>query len=103
MVSLCIPDNYVYIDLKNSLTSFSFNLSINKDIPYGLLLAKWVAEQLNVKTPFIDEIIMWAQNLRNEHWLNDDHSIDMNFCMTHKQLTGLPPSYGINNVDDILD
>lgn len=46
---------------------------------------------------------MWAQNLRNEHWLNDDHSIDMNFCMTHKQLTGLPPSYGINNVDDILD
>ena len=73
------------------------------DIPYGLLIAKWVAEQLNVQTPHLDEIIMWGQALRGEHWLNDDTTIDMVFCMTHKELTGLPPSYGINNVNNILD
>jgi hypothetical protein len=73
------------------------------DIPYGLLVAKWVAEKLEVETPFIDEVIKWAQDLRNEHWLNDDGSLDMKYCLEHKTLTGIPPSYGITNVEKILD
>ena len=73
------------------------------DIPYGLLLAKWVAEQLDVKTPHLNVVIMWAQKLRGEHWLNDDSTIDMEFCTKHKHHSGLPPTYGINNVDEILD
>jgi len=73
------------------------------DIPYGLLLAKWVAEQLEVNTPHLNEVIMWAQKLRGEHWLNDDYTIDMKFCTKHKHHSGLPPTYGINKVDEILD
>lgn len=73
------------------------------DIPYGLLLAKWVAEQLDIKTLHLDEWITWGQTLREEHWSNEDKTIEMMFCMNHKELTGLPPSHGINNVNDILD
>lgn len=72
------------------------------DIPYGMLLAKWVAQELNVDTPHVDRIIVWAQKLRGEHWLNDgDCSIDMEFCVTHK--AGIPPVYGLHSVDEILD
>lgn len=73
------------------------------DIPYGLLLCKWIAEQLNVSTPNIDEVISWAQSLRGEHWLNDDKTIDTEYCLEEKTRTGLPPSYGISSIDEILD
>lgn len=74
------------------------------DIPYGLLVAKWIAEQLDVSTPFIDEIILWAQHLRGEHWLNEkDKTIDLEYCMNDKFLTGLPPSYGLHLIEEIVD
>jgi opine dehydrogenase len=73
------------------------------DIPYGLLIGKWIAEQLEVATPFIDEVIRWAQNLRNEHWLDADGKIDMSYCLSHQSFSGIPPSYGITSVDAILD
>jgi hypothetical protein len=73
------------------------------DIPYGVLIAKWLAEELDVETPFIDEIIMWAQNLRGEHFLTDDGKINKEFCLKKKFTSGIPPSYGINKVDGILE
>lgn len=73
------------------------------DIPYGLLVAKWVAEKLDVATPFIDEVIRWSQQLRSEHWLNKDGKLDMKYCLEHKTSSGIPPSYGIDSVDKILD
>lgn len=73
------------------------------DIPYGILLAKWIAEELGVETPFIDEIITWAQNLRGETFLTDDGKINKDFCLKGKFTSGIPPSYGINSVDGILD
>lgn len=73
------------------------------DIPYGVLIAKWIAEELNVETPFIDELIMWAQNLRGEHFLTDEGKIDKEFCLKEKFTSGIPPSYGIDSVEGILD
>lgn len=74
------------------------------DIPYGLLIAKWIAEKLNVQTPSIDEVIIWAQELRDEHWIDEEKgTIDINFCMKSKHRTGLPPSYGLDSIDAILD
>lgn len=73
------------------------------DISYGVLLAKWIAEELDIETPFIDELIMWAQNLRGEHFLTDDGKIDKEFCLKEKYLSGIPPSYGIKHIDGILD
>jgi hypothetical protein len=72
------------------------------DIPYGLLIAKWIARELNIDTPMINEIIQWSQKLRNEHWLHEDNSIDMDFCMSHKNVTGIPPAYGITSVEQTV-
>lgn len=73
------------------------------DIAYGILVVKWIAEELNVKTPFIDEIILWAQNLRGEKFLTEEGKIDKEFCLKEKFISGIPPSYGIHSVDGILD
>lgn len=73
------------------------------DIPYGLLIAKWIAEKLNVPTPHIDEVIDWAQNLMGMAFITCDGRIDIPECLATPFLTGIPSAYGIENVDDILD
>ena len=73
------------------------------DIPYGLLITKWIAEQLGEKTPFIDEIINWCQDLRSERFLTADNKVDLAACLAGDHTTGIPPSYGVTSVEDILD
>jgi hypothetical protein len=73
------------------------------DIPFGLLIAKWVADKLRVATPFIDEIISWAQGLRGESFLDENGKINLEYCLQVKHTTGIPEAYGIQTVDDILD
>jgi hypothetical protein len=73
------------------------------DISYGVLIAKWVAEKLNVETPFIDEIITWAQGLRGEAFLDENGKINTKYCLMEKYTSGIPESYGITSVEDILD
>lgn len=73
------------------------------DIPYGVLIAKWVAGKLNVETPFIDEIIQWAQELRGESFLDENGEINIHYCLKEKYTSGIPESYGISSVEDILD
>lgn len=72
------------------------------DIPYGVLIAKWVGQELGVETPFIDEIIEWASSIRGEHFLKDG-KVDLVHCMLGRQKTGIPPAYGIDDVMNILD
>ena len=74
------------------------------DIPYGLLIAKWLGEKLDVPTPFIDEVIIWAQTVRGEHFLNEeDRTIDYEYCLKEKYTSGIPDSYGITDIESILD
>jgi hypothetical protein len=73
------------------------------DFPYGVLICKWVAEKLNVETPFIDEIITWAQGLRGVSFLDEHGKINTEYCLMEKYTSGIPESYGITSVDDILD
>lgn len=73
------------------------------DIPYGLLIAKSIAEMLGVATPFIDEVIMWAQTMRNENWLTADKKIDMGCALRGKYSSGIPQAYGLTQVEDLLD
>lgn len=73
------------------------------DIPYGLLITKWIAEQLDEEVPFIDEIINWCEELRDEIFLTKDKKIDLDHCLRGDHVTGIPPSYGVTSVEDILD
>uniref|UniRef100_A0A7S2PQS6 Opine dehydrogenase domain-containing protein n=1 Tax=Leptocylindrus danicus TaxID=163516 RepID=A0A7S2PQS6_9STRA len=72
------------------------------DIPYGLLIAKWMAERLDLKTPFIDAVIDWAQTIRGEVFIRDG-KIAIDECLKGKNRTGIPPSYGIYDIDALLD
>ena len=72
------------------------------DIPYGVLITRWIGQELGAKTPFIDEIIQWAGSIRDEHFLKDG-KVDLDYCLSSIDKTGIPPAYGINNVEDILD
>jgi opine dehydrogenase len=73
------------------------------DIPYGLLVAKWIAEQLGVATPFIDEIIQWAQKLRDEEFLAPNNKVNLDYCLKNKYRSGIPPAYGITSIDEIFE
>lgn len=72
------------------------------DIPYGVLIARWVGQELGVETPFIDEIIEWAGSIRDEHYLKNG-KVDLDYCLGSHSRTGIPPVYGINDVMKILD
>lgn len=72
------------------------------DIPYGVLIARWVGQELGVKTPFIDEVIQWAGSIRGEKFLKDG-KVDLEYCLRDCHTTGIPPAYGIYDVNDILD
>lgn len=43
-----------------------------EDIPYGMLILKILVEHLNVQTPMIDNILLWAQKHLNEEYLYYD-------------------------------
>lgn len=45
----------------------------------------------------MDEIINWVQELRN------DNKIDFAACLQIDHTSGIPPRYGINSVEGILD
>lgn len=73
------------------------------DIPYGLLITKWIAEQLGEEVPFIDEIINWVQELRGDKFLTTNNKVDLEACLKDDHTSGIPPSYGVTSVEDILD
>jgi len=66
------------------------------------LIARWVGQELGVQTSFIDEVIEWAGSIRGEKLLKDG-KVDLEHCLSGCQTTGIPPTYGINDVNDILD
>jgi len=82
-------------------TNFRF---FTDDISYGLLIAKWIAEKLEIATPCIDEVITWAQNLRGEYFLSREGYVDTKWCLEQgKFYTGIPDAYGISELKDLLD
>lgn len=80
-------------------TNFRF---FRDDIPYGLLIAKSLAQMLQVETPFIDEVIEWAQTLRNEEFIKGG-KINIEFCTSSKYLTGIPEVYGVTRIEDCVE
>lgn len=73
------------------------------DIPYGLLVAKSLAVKLQVETPFIDGVIIWAQTVRGEDYLDSHGHINTEYCLGAKFVTGIPEAYGLDKLEDILD
>ncbi len=74
------------------------------DIYYGNMIAKWMAEQLGLATPTIDEILQWAQMVRNEKFIDEDnHLILDSDDLADPFKCGVPTVYGFNSIDDCID
>ena len=73
------------------------------DIHYGLCIAKWIADRLALDVPTIDEIIIWAQNLRQEVLIEDGELKLDSVDLSHKFKSGIPHFYGYQTIDDIVD
>lgn len=74
------------------------------DIYYGNCIAKWMAEQLVIKTPTIDEILRWAQLMRGEHFLDDNGRLILDSNDLMKPLKhGIPSIYGFKTIRDCID
>ncbi|MCP3964574.1 MAG: hypothetical protein GY719_42640 [bacterium] len=72
------------------------------DIFYGLAIAKWIADRLELAVPTIDRIIDWAQRLRAEKIIEGDRLLLDSECLTAEFASGIPPMYGIETLDGIL-
>ena len=74
------------------------------DIYYGNCIAKWMAEQLGIETPTINEILHWAQLIRGEKIISDDNKLlvdSLDLAIPFK--TGIPSVYGFERIDDCVD
>jgi hypothetical protein len=73
------------------------------DIHYGLCIAKWIADQLSLDVPTIDRIINWAQKIRDEKIIDGKKLLIDSESLAAEFMSGIPPVYGLNCIDDILD
>jgi len=72
------------------------------DIYYGLCIAKWFAEQMDITVPTIDRILLWAQELLKVKILNDDNKLEVESLTKDKFLTGIPTVYGFSSIDECI-
>ena len=73
------------------------------DIFYGNCIAKWIAEQFNIDTPAIDEILTWAQEVRQEQIIKDHKLVIDSPDLNKPFKTGIPTVYGFSRINDCLD
>lgn len=74
------------------------------DIYYGNMIAKWMAEKLGLSTPTIDEILQWAQKVRNERFIDDENYLILDSeDLAAPFKCGVPTVYGFNSIDDCID
>jgi opine dehydrogenase len=80
------------------------NRFFTDDIHYGLCIAKWIAEKMNLTVPTIDKILHWAQELRKETIIDKENNLILDSPDLKEGFnSGIPAYYGFNTIDDIID
>ncbi len=73
------------------------------DIRYGVCIAKWMADQLGLAVPMIDKLIEWVQELRQEKIIENGKLLLESDNPTVEFLSGMPPDYGFDSIDQTVD
>jgi len=73
------------------------------DIHYGLCIAKWMADQLNLRVPTIDKVIEWAQMIRHENIIKGGKLLVGAETLETDYLFGIPSVYGFKSINDVID
>ncbi len=88
----------IYAPLKKIDNHYTIDLNsryFKEDFEYGLCTYKGYALLCGVKTPHIDNIIYWYQNLIGKEYIKDG-----NLGNDYKE-TGMPQAYGITKIDQL--
>ncbi len=74
------------------------------DIYYGVCIAKWIAEKMEIEVPTIDNILHWAQQIRNEKIIDNENKLMLDSPDIYSVYkSGIPYYYGYNKYEDIID
>jgi len=73
------------------------------DITYGVCIAKWMAEQMDLAVPTMDAIIEWAQELRGETYIENGKLQTESESLAGRFRSGIPPVYGIDTLAGVVD
>ena len=73
------------------------------DISYGVCIAKWMAQELDLAVPTMDAIIEWVQEVRGERWIEDGRLLVDSPSLRADLASGIPPVYGIESIDGVTD
>ncbi|MEE8524053.1 MAG: NAD/NADP octopine/nopaline dehydrogenase family protein, partial [Thermoanaerobaculia bacterium] len=73
------------------------------DISYGVCIAKWMAEQMDLAVPAMDAIIEWVQDLRGESYIEDGRLLVDSDSLAGTFRSGIPPVYGIETLAGVVD
>lgn len=79
------------------LPNFSYRY-IREDVPYGMIVVRQIADFVGVKTPIIDEIIMWAQDKLGKEFLKHGQ-----LCKLDRTDGRLPMTYGISTIEEFVN
>ncbi len=73
------------------------------DITYGVCIAKWMAEEMDLQVPTIDAIIEWVQGLRGEEYIQDGHLLVDSESLSAPLKSGIPPVYGMQSMREVVE
>ena len=69
------------------------------DLFYGIAIAKWIAQELQIETPMVDKLMGWAQALMGQELIRNG---SLTCWRRNRDRWGVPPVYGIHDVKEIL-
>jgi hypothetical protein len=70
---------------------------LSEDIPFGLVVARGIAELAKVKTPVLDKVIIWSQHRLNNEYLSDGKLQGRDLSSSRA-----PQRYGINQLSQLV-
>jgi len=73
------------------------------DITYGVCIAKWMAEQLDLDVPMMDRLIEWVQEIRHEKYIDAGKLLVKGESLAKGFNSGIPSVYGIRDIEGILE
>jgi len=73
------------------------------DVSYGVCIAKWMAEQMDLAVPTMDAIIEWVGEIRGESYIEDGKLLTESESLVGRFRSGIPPVYGIDTLAGVVD
>ena len=73
------------------------------DVFYGLCIAKWFAQRLDIKTEHVDTVLGWAQDYLGEEIIKSGKLSFYKRLKENPMKYGVPESYGLESLGQVID